>query len=252
MSIMHTQQKNIYTTFARLYDRLMSEKKYSVWEKLIAEVVKKYAIPKGICLDVACGTGKITGMLLKQGFRAIGIDKSEAMLEIARRNFPAERFIKSDICDFSAGDSSQAVMAVSFYDSLNYLLTDEEMSAMFKTVARNLAPGAIFLFDMNTRDHVTVSQNNKPRFFEDNDFYAVFRFGGEDRMWILDIDLFAKRSDGGYDLHRERHTERGYDKEDIAKLLEKSGLTMLEVREEQKMYEDGKEHLSRLYFVTRK
>jgi hypothetical protein len=87
---------------------------------------------------------------------------------------------------------------------------------------------------------------------ESKDYYSVFRFGGEGRFWILDMDFFVKEGENCYRLVREKHIERGYDKKHIAPLLEEAGFKLLEVREERKVYEDNQEHLSRLYFIAQK
>src|SRR5690606_33495093 len=39
----------------------------------------------GTYLDIGCGTGNYTSELEKRGFKLIGIDPSENMLEVARR-----------------------------------------------------------------------------------------------------------------------------------------------------------------------
>jgi SAM-dependent methyltransferase len=231
----------------------MNHKKYKVWDSLIAEAIKKYSIPKGICLDIACGTGKVSGLLLRRGFRVLGVDKAKKMLDIAHENFPAADFLESDIRNFTIAEQGKAIMAVSFYDSLNYLLRGGDILKMFRAVRKNLAQGAIFLFDINTREHIAVSQKNKPRVFElkKEKAFVIFRFSGENRIWVVDIDLFIKQKGGLYELYRERHIERGYDERDIVPLIKKAGFSLLEVKRENKVYDDGKEHLSRLYFVTK-
>jgi ubiquinone/menaquinone biosynthesis C-methylase UbiE len=46
------------------------------------------AIPRGSrVLDLPCGTGRMTRILVSRGFNVIGADVSEAMLEHARRNY---------------------------------------------------------------------------------------------------------------------------------------------------------------------
>lgn len=242
-----------YQVMAQFYDKLMGENKYPGWKKLIAEVVEKYKIPKTLCLDVACGTGNISKLLIEQGFKVVGIDISSEMISIARQKFPAEIFVCADSRNFSLGsDLGEVSLAVSFYDSLNYLLFDEDMLQTFKSVNSNLKPGGIFLFDMNPMTHIKIAQKFRPRVFEDNSVYSVFRFDGENRFWNLNIDFFIKEDNSNYRLVREHHTERGYDKKDIVPLLKQANFKVLEVREEYKVYEDGKKHLSRLYFIAKK
>jgi len=244
--------KKDYHVIAKFYDHLMGEKKYRVWSALIQEIVEKYGVSKGGCLDLCCGTGNITKILLDLGYSPVGIDNSEQMIEIARDKFPDTTFLCCDVQNFDLPQKEIFPFAVSFYDSLNYILSDEEMLATFRSTWRNMSPGGIFLFDMNPQEHIAVSQKNKPRVFENEDFYCVFRFGGEDRIWKLSMDFFVKQDSGDYRLYREEHVERAYNKEDIVPLLETAGFEVLEVRTENKIYEDKQEHLSRLYFVARK
>ena len=245
------EQLNVpYSTFAHYYDRLMSGNKYAVWEKLIKAVVEKYSVPRRVALDVACGTGNTSVILTKMGFQVIGIDASPMMLDRARQKVKA-KFVQSDIRSFSIDSEKKAVFAISFYDSLNYLLTDKDLLATFKAVKKNLAPGAIFLFDMNTRDHVKAAQKFTPRVFREKEDYIIMHFSGRGRRWILDVDLLIKRSGENYLRHRERHVERGYDEQDVVPLLEKSGLKLLEMRQEDKVYEGTEINVpSRLYFIV--
>lgn len=247
-------QPIVYGQFAKVYDRLMNKEKYSGWDRIIEDVIKKYSIPKGLCLDIASGTGVISGLLLKQGFMVVGVDVSGEMVKIARANYPEANFIEADARDFKIEeqDRNKIVLAVSFYDSLNYLLSDEDMIKMFDSVARNIPDETIFLFDMNTRDHVSASRQNAPKIFEDGESFITLRYGGENRFWVIDIDLFLKQSDGLFEHHKEHHVERGYNEEDIAPMLKKTGFNLLEVRRENKVYEDGQQRLSRLYFIARK
>lgn len=252
-SLMSTQstEKNYGKGFAAYYDRLMSGKKYAAWDSLIAEVAASHAIPAGSrCLDLACGTGTISAALARQGFKPVGVDLSEAMLQQARAKVPDGVFTLADMRDFSLTGQSPLPFAVCFYDSLNYLLTDDDMRDAFRCVKRHLADGGVFLFDMNTRDHTMASQANKPRIFEWEDVFVTFRFGGVDRLWDMDLDIFTRQADGDYRHERERHTERGYDRSDIEPLLVDAGFRTLEVRSENKKYEDGQELPSRLYFVA--
>lgn len=242
-----------YHVMAQYYDRLMGENKYIGWKSLITEVVDEYQIPKGLSLDVACGTGNISKILIDLGFKVRGVDFSAEMISIAQQKFPAEKFICADSRNFEFSSEQGTIdFAVSFYDSLNYLLTDDAILDTFKSVNASLKPEAIFLFDMNPMGHIEIAQKFKPRVFEEGDFYTVFRFGGEDRFWTLNIDFFIKESGDHYRLITEKHTERGYNEDHIRPLLEQAGFKLLEVKKEYKIYEDNKEHLSRLYFVAQK
>ncbi len=84
-------QYNLY--YSQLVNKWGSEDFLKV-ERVIKRVLKK--IPTEIyiknvekcLLDIGCGTGFYTETFRKFGFRAIGIDYSEVVLEKARNNFP--------------------------------------------------------------------------------------------------------------------------------------------------------------------
>jgi SAM-dependent methyltransferase len=54
-------------------------------------------LPRGVALDVACGTGRHTRYLVGLGHHVIGVDSSEAMLAKARESVPEAEFHKADL-----------------------------------------------------------------------------------------------------------------------------------------------------------
>lgn len=48
-------------------------------------------------IDLGCGTGMVLAHLASKGFKTIGVDSSENMLDIAKRNYPAYCFRQLDI-----------------------------------------------------------------------------------------------------------------------------------------------------------
>ncbi len=247
---MKTINNKRYEHLAYVYDNLMSKKKYERWGKLIKDVVKKYDIKKGAALDVACGTGKISSFLDSLGFQVTGIDLSAKMIGVAKSKKMPIKFLVADMRNFSL-QKKKFIFVTSFYDSLNYLLSDKDMLKTFKSVYSHLSPGGMFLFDMNTRQHVSAAQNYKPQISEGKDFYSVFCYGGKDRIWTLDIDVFIKHS-GVYKLFQEHHIERGYNESDIRPLLEKAGFSLILVQTDYAIYEDNKKRPGRLYFLAKK
>lgn len=246
------RQQNNYGIFAGFYDRLMNQEKYSGWRRIIRNVIKKYKIPKGLCLDIACGTGKISEILASEGFQVLGIDKSKSMLAIAKKRLPRAEFIQADIRNFKLNRGEKISFAVSFYDSMNYLLNRKEIAAALNCISSNIPEGTIFLFDMNSRDHIKTAQEKNPIISNYEDAYIVLKSSGRGNIWILDMDFFIRLPSGKFELHKERHLERGYDKKDIAPLLRESGFKLLETSEEYRNYGDGKDRLSRTYFVAQK
>ncbi len=98
-------------------------------------------------LELACGTGSLLARIAAAGRTVIGVDRSFGMLAEAHR--------KEGPFFLAAGDfralpfRADFDVALCFYDSLNYLLGEEELRRAFCEVRRLLRPGGEFLFDMN-------------------------------------------------------------------------------------------------------
>jgi SAM-dependent methyltransferase len=245
------KRQNPYTAFAKFYDQLMSPDKYEVWGRLIARLVRKHKIPRSTCLDVACGTGTISAILQRLGFTVIGVDSSREMLRVAKAKCPKATFYRTDIRDFSLPGSNKPVLAVSFYDSLNYLLSDRDLLRAFRMVNNNLDSRGIFLFDINTRSHARVGRKFNPVIHESREGVAIMRYGGKNRFWTIDIDFFLRRRNTFKRLS-ERHIEKGYDERDVLPLLKQANFQVLETIREYKTSSTGKKYLARLYFIAKK
>ena len=61
---------------------------------------------KGRILDAGCGTGlPAAKYLIENGFDVIGVDFSDEMLKLAKRNVPKADFIKQNITDLDFPDN---------------------------------------------------------------------------------------------------------------------------------------------------
>lgn len=60
-------------------------------------------------MNFCCGTGQLVKELQDKGFKTIGIDASEAMLNYARQNAPLSEFICSDARYFNLSSKFHAV-----------------------------------------------------------------------------------------------------------------------------------------------
>jgi demethylmenaquinone methyltransferase / 2-methoxy-6-polyprenyl-1,4-benzoquinol methylase len=73
--------------------------------------------PGGAALDVACGSGKLTGELSRiaggRG-RVVGLDFSPQMLEIARRDHPGIEFLEGDALKLPFDDASFDTATIAF------------------------------------------------------------------------------------------------------------------------------------------
>jgi len=74
------------------------------WEEELEQLAERIAaLPPARTLDVACGTGFLTRHLRGD---VVGIDQSEAMLEVARDQAPRGTFVRADALDLPFTDGS--------------------------------------------------------------------------------------------------------------------------------------------------
>jgi len=84
-----------YDKISQLYN---DERARSFWHTDAEVDTFSKCMPVGArVLDVGCGSGLVSSTLQQNGFRVTGIDVSEKMLELARKNSPASTFRLMDM-----------------------------------------------------------------------------------------------------------------------------------------------------------
>ena len=138
-----------YDPFARVYNQhwgFFATKAYPILEHLVLE-----KLPPGCAvLDLCCGTGQLAAELSRRGYRATGLDGSEGMIEIARKNAPDVDFVVQDARNIDLHREFAA--AFSTFDSLNHVMSLDELEQVFRSVFTVLEGGGYFVFDLNMEE----------------------------------------------------------------------------------------------------
>lgn len=94
--------------------------------------------------DLGCGPGNSTELLVRRfsGARVVGVDTSEAMLEIARSRSPDAQFVKQDIADWAP----EAPADLIFANAALQFLPDHH--TLFARLMSQLAPGGCLAVQM--------------------------------------------------------------------------------------------------------
>ena len=103
--------------------------------------------PGSRVLDLCCGSGHVTKELVERGYRVTGVDNSAELISLAREQLPSVDFQVQDARTLSLNDAYRA--ALSTFDSLNHLLSLEDLRSVFVGVYQALQTGGLFVFDMN-------------------------------------------------------------------------------------------------------
>jgi SAM-dependent methyltransferase len=138
-----------YDAFAPVYDRFTADHDQEAWTAGILELATAAGLGGMRLLDVGCGTGSAIPPMLARGFDVTGIDISAAMLERARVKVgPDVALSVRDMRDLPRLGRFDLVW--SLCDSLNYLQGEDELVAAFRGFRRNLAPGGVVAFDVDS------------------------------------------------------------------------------------------------------
>ncbi|RZS32474.1 methyltransferase family protein [Herbihabitans rhizosphaerae] len=107
---------------------------FDIESPLVKEIVD--ALPTGVAVDAACGTGRHTALLAERGHTVIGVDGSPDMLDKARARVPGGEFLHGDLHNLPVADESADLVLCAL--ALSHLPSLTEAFAEF---ARVLRPG---------------------------------------------------------------------------------------------------------------
>ena len=220
-----------YDEFAAVYDLLMDNVPYREWTGRIIAELKEAGIEDGLVLELGCGTGTICELMAEAGFDMTGVDNSPQMLQAANEKKLASGadilYLLQDMREFELYGTMRAVICAC--DSINYLLTKEDVLSCFKLVNNYLDPGGLFIFDFNTvhkyRDMIgdaVIAENREScSFIWENEY--------DDEGHINDclLTIYSQRPDGAYERSEEEHVQRGYELSEIKELLSAAGLEFI-------------------------
>ncbi len=136
-----------FADLARYYDPLMSHVNYDRWFTTTITLGELVGQPPRY-LDAACGTGTLAGQLRRTGWDATGIDLSQAMLRESRRKGIAAPVAAADLRALPFNGAFDLVTCL--FDSLNFLLTEEDLARACMELHGALRPGGILYADIIT------------------------------------------------------------------------------------------------------
>jgi SAM-dependent methyltransferase len=137
--------------YARFYDwenrQTMGRRDVRFWQDMARRL-------GGPVLELGCGTGRVSFPVARTGVEVAGVDRSEAMLERARkrlrrlRTANSPRFVRADIRALPFANASPFALVMAPYGILQSLLDEDDLTATLQSVARVCGPGTTFGIDL--------------------------------------------------------------------------------------------------------
>lgn len=190
--------------------------------RLLSLILRVTDLPAGArVLDMACGRGRHSVLLAKEGFRVFGIDLSTRAIEKARRTAAAE----SLSIEFEVGDMREAPctscfdMVVNLFTSFGYFEQDKENALAVEAMAAALVDAGWLVQDYLNGRYWSTN-------FVPFDERSVDGITIQQRRWVerrrLIKEIVLTHEDGRTDRFME--SVRLYELEDFRRMYRRAGL----------------------------
>jgi ubiquinone/menaquinone biosynthesis C-methylase UbiE len=166
-----------YHVLPRFYDRWQDtygrDFTAVILPRLLASI-RQFKIPVSTFLDVGCGTGTLALSMARRGWHAWGVDASEEMVSVAERKRKdaglTATFIRQDMRELHL--PRRVRLVTSMFDTLNHVLSSDELFATLVRIHSVLQSGGYFMFDLNN-EHCYRTLWNQDEEIRHRDFTLV-------------------------------------------------------------------------------
>lgn len=153
-------ERPLYGRFAWAYDLVVARPAGGSAEHLASMLLSCGAGHGSLVLDAGCGTGRYAQGLARFGFRVLGLDRSEALIEVARARSSSATFVCADLLAWHPPEMADAVLCRGV---LNDLIADGDRATAFSAFAAWLCPGGVLLADVRDWGATAARYANEPR-----------------------------------------------------------------------------------------
>lgn len=207
--------------------------------------------PHARVLDLCCGSGHVTKELVQREYCVTGVDSSAELIALAQENLPGVDLRVQDARRLDLQQSYDAILST--FDSLNHILTLEDLAQVFIEARRVLRPSGFFTFDMNLEEAYTadlrewaVTVNKQSVGLVRGRYDPLTRNAETELIWFTDT--------GQDRLWEQRHSvvkQRCYTQAEILSAVRNAGFTAIEAMSARDAGITSEIGFGRIYFVAR-
>jgi SAM-dependent methyltransferase len=215
-----------YEALAPFYDELTREHDYAGWTSHLEDTALRFGVRGRTLLDAACGTGKSFMPFLQLGYAVTACDISAEMVALAAAKAPEAELFVADIRSLERVGEFDLVTCLD--DSVNYLAGEGDLDAAFASLARNLAPDGVLVFDVNTLSTYRTTFARDAA-LDGPGVFLVWRGRCSETeapgcLAELVVEAFEETASGLYERVATRHTQRHHPRPEIERALAGAGL----------------------------
>jgi len=222
-----TERCDPYTVLADAYDDIVGRDFFALVREMFERIVARHRIAFASAADLGCGTG-LFARYLNALWRVpvFAVDRSPSMLRKAARNCRGAgvTLLRQDIRRLLLPAPVDLVTAN--FDTVNHLLRDGDLPALFARVHRQLRPGGHFVFDFITPCDPPQGTMRYRASARGEEVAQRIRWVPARRLLLYDI-VFRDPSRGAPRV--ELHRERTYAPSEVAAWLSDAGFVVRDV-----------------------
>jgi SAM-dependent methyltransferase len=192
--------------------------------QVLVDALKRRGLKGGLVIDLGCGSGILSGVVIGSGYQALGIDISEGMVALARKHVPHAKFRVESLL---AAELPHCVAVAAVGECLNYLFDEANRAPkvikLFRRIYRALAPSGLFILDV--AEPGRVSGPGPFRTYMEGRDWAVLVTNEEDqrRRFLTRTITSFRRCGELYRRDHEIHRQRLIARAEVARQLRSIG-----------------------------
>jgi|HigsolmetaAR206D_1030411.scaffolds.fasta_scaffold08861_2 SAM-dependent methyltransferase len=253
-----TAAKEPFGDYAAIYERIGQG---SFGAQMATRTLERLAAPAGQSLqilDLACGTGAASFVFASAGHRVLGIDRSPAMLAIARQNAQeaglAISYLQQDLRELQLDQLPEQHpfdLVTCFGHGLNYLCAERELDQLCRQLGPLLRPEGWFIFDLQTVKAFEDWNDRVEVIYDDEDLIVYNRqnYNIDEQCASEQLVWFSEQGERWWRFE-ESHSLRSWSDQQVTQALEAGGMHVLERRKPEGQLSDP-ESLRVVYYAQR-
>lgn len=228
---------NLYTSLAEVYEAMYQsfinyDEEYNFYNGILLKYQCKSV------LEIGCGTGNLASRFAKHQFEYVGLDMSDDMLGIAKKNNPGVHFIKGDMRSLDLRE--QVASCIITGRTVSYLVTDKDIYDTFSAINKNLNAAGIICFDfidagkfipfIDPDKKIIHKANFKNKKYHRDSYWSVNKTQSGAFNWTS--VYFEENATGGLmKIGEDNSTVRAFNKDEMINFLQHTGFQIKEIIE---------------------
>jgi SAM-dependent methyltransferase len=226
-----------YHKLAEYYDLIYGKRENFIEDcDFLNGIFKRFCQNKPVeILDIGCGTGNHVLILAERGYKVIGIDQSEKMIQVSKKKAEKKRidatFYVQDMRYLKI--PKKVDCAISMFNGFGYLLTQQDLEQFLTSLHKSLKEDSLFVFEFWNIGGIksTPYKNWTKRRQNGLLLYRVEKSSFQVETNILQSlkDFIIIQDDKLLDFFEEKHEIKCYTTFELQQLLNANSFELLSV-----------------------